>query len=461
MVARIVEYVHAGDAFQVVPSQRWSAPSPVEAFSIYRGLRAVNPSPVHVLPRLRRLPDRRRHRPSRCSRSPAATSRRARSPAPARAAPTPRRTPRSPAGLLADEKERAEHVMLVDLGRNDLGRVCEYGTVTVDELMAVETYSHVMHIVSQVSGTLRDGRRRDGRAALGRCRPGTLSGAPKVRAMQIIDELEPRQARRLRRRDRLPQLHRRPRHVHPHPHASSSRTAWSTCRPAAAPSPTPKPAYEYEESVNKARAVRRAVELALRRSRTGGSMARVLVIDNYDSLHLQPRPVPGRARRRARGRAQRRGDGRRAARARAGPPRRLARARARPNEAGISLEAVRALPRGGHPAARRLPRPPGARAGVRRHGRPPRAGPRQGRRRSSTTGARSSRACRAPLTVGRYHSLVVAEDLPDCFEVSATGGGVIMGIRHRELPAEGVQFHPESVLTESGMQILERFLTVA
>jgi anthranilate synthase component 1 len=92
--------------------------------------------------------------------------------------------------LLADEKERAEHVMLVDLGRNDLGRVCEYGTVEVDEFMVVENYSHVMHIVSSVVGKLRDGV-----GALDALRSvlpaGTLSGAPKVRAMQIIDELEP------------------------------------------------------------------------------------------------------------------------------------------------------------------------------------------------------------------------------------------------------------------------------
>jgi anthranilate synthase component 1 len=94
------------------------------------------------------------------------------------------------AELLADEKEKAEHVMLVDLGRNDLGRVCEYGSVKVDELMVVETYSHVMHIVSSVSGRLRD----DVTAmdALRASLPaGTLSGAPKIRAMQIIDELEP------------------------------------------------------------------------------------------------------------------------------------------------------------------------------------------------------------------------------------------------------------------------------
>ena len=91
--------------------------------------------------------------------------------------------------LLADEKERAEHLMLVDLGRNDLGRVCEYGTVEVERLMTVESYSHVMHIVSSVSGTLRaDAGAMD---ALAACLPaGTLSGAPKIRAMEIIDELE-------------------------------------------------------------------------------------------------------------------------------------------------------------------------------------------------------------------------------------------------------------------------------
>jgi anthranilate synthase component 1 len=92
--------------------------------------------------------------------------------------------------LLEDEKERAEHVMLVDLGRNDLGRVCEYGTVEVEEFMAVETYSHVMHIVSSVTGELREGV--GAIDALRSVLPaGTLSGAPKVRAMQIIDELEP------------------------------------------------------------------------------------------------------------------------------------------------------------------------------------------------------------------------------------------------------------------------------
>jgi anthranilate synthase component I len=185
-VERAVEYIHAGDAYQVVPSQRWTANCPVEAFSIYRGLRAINPSPymyfldfgdfqiagaspeslVKVGGRHVELRPIAGTRPRGGSDSQMAEE------------------------LLADTKERAEHVMLVDLGRNDLGRVCEYGSVEVDELMAVETYSHVIHIVSSVSGRLRE--EVTPMDALRATLPaGTLSGAPKIRAMQIIDELEP------------------------------------------------------------------------------------------------------------------------------------------------------------------------------------------------------------------------------------------------------------------------------
>jgi anthranilate synthase component 1 len=196
MVGRIIEYVYAGDAFQVVPSQRWSAPSPVQAFSIYRGLRAVNPSPYMYFldfgdfqvagaspePLLTvssaGQPDGR----ARVSTRPIAGTR----PRGANVA----EDERIARELLEDEKERAEHVMLVDLGRNDLGRVCEPGTVEVETFMSVETYSHVMHIVSSVTGLLQDGV--TAMDALRSVLPaGTLSGAPKVRAMQIIDELEP------------------------------------------------------------------------------------------------------------------------------------------------------------------------------------------------------------------------------------------------------------------------------
>jgi anthranilate synthase component I len=188
-VARIIEYIYAGDAFQVVPSQRWSAPVPVEAFSIYRGLRAVNPSPYMYFldfgdfeiagaspePLITVQGRQVSTRPVAGTRPRGAT---------------PEEDRRMADELLADEKERAEHVMLVDLGRNDLGRVCEYGSVEVDDFMVVEHYSHVMHIVSSVTGRLRaDVGSLD---ALRSVLPaGTLSGAPKVRAMQIIDELEP------------------------------------------------------------------------------------------------------------------------------------------------------------------------------------------------------------------------------------------------------------------------------
>ncbi len=258
-VKRIVAYVHAGDAFQVVPSQRFSAPAPVEAFSIYRGLRAVNPSPYMYFlqfgdfqiagaspePLVKVIGDRVETRPI--------------------AGTYPRGSDededrRLAERLINDPKERAEHVMLVDLGRNDLGRVCEYGSVSVDELMVVETYSHVLHIVSQVSGRLRGGL-----GALDVLRSalpaGTLSGAPKVRAMQIIDELEP--VKRCSyggaigylswNGDLDTAIHIRTVVVKDgqiHVQAGGGTVADA------------KPAYEYNESVNKAKAVFRAVELA-------------------------------------------------------------------------------------------------------------------------------------------------------------------------------------------------------
>jgi anthranilate synthase component 1 len=188
-VSRIIEYIFAGDAYQVVPSQRWSAPVPVEAFSIYRGLRAVNPSPyMYFL-------DFGDFEIAGASPEPLITVTGRRVATRPIAGTRPRGTNaeedlRIAQELLADPKERAEHVMLVDLGRNDLGRVCTYGSVAVEDFMAVENYSHVMHIVSSVTGKLRD--EVGALDALRSVLPaGTLSGAPKVRAMQIIDELEP------------------------------------------------------------------------------------------------------------------------------------------------------------------------------------------------------------------------------------------------------------------------------
>ena len=173
----------------MVPSQRWTADCPVEAFSIYRGLRAINPSPYMYFLDFEDFQIAGASPESLVKVGAVGEGR-------VELRPIAGTRPRTGADdllaeeLLSDAKERAEHVMLVDLGRNDLGRVCEYGSVEVDELMAVEAYSHVIHIVSSVSGRLRsDVTPMDAlRATLP---AGTLSGAPKIRAMQIIDELEP------------------------------------------------------------------------------------------------------------------------------------------------------------------------------------------------------------------------------------------------------------------------------
>jgi anthranilate synthase component 1 len=188
-VRKAKAYIRAGDAFQIVPSQRFSAKTDADPFEIYRALRVINPSPYLYFLRLDDVsivgssPEMLVKVQGRDAfyRPIAGTQPRGRDENVDRA---------REAHLQADPKERAEHIMLVDLGRNDLGRVCEYGSVRVDRLMYVERYSHVMHLVSSLSGKLREGV--DCFEALMACFPaGTLSGAPKVRAMEIIDELEP------------------------------------------------------------------------------------------------------------------------------------------------------------------------------------------------------------------------------------------------------------------------------
>ena len=193
-VERAKEYIAAGDVFQVVLSQRFDVEPGVDPFAIYRALRIVNPSPymyflrfglgkapaTHIVgssPELLvRVQGRRvEYRPIAGTRPRAASE---------------EEDLRIEAELLHDEKERAEHVMLVDLGRNDVGRVSEYGSVKVKDLMFVERYSHVMHLVSSIEGRLNpDLSAVD---AFRACFPaGTLSGAPKIRAMEIIEEMEP------------------------------------------------------------------------------------------------------------------------------------------------------------------------------------------------------------------------------------------------------------------------------
>ncbi|HYI25522.1 MAG TPA: chorismate-binding protein, partial [Thermomicrobiales bacterium] len=188
IVNRAKEYIHEGDIFQVVLSQRVDIPSDAHPFTMYRALRMVNPSPymffldfgehqvVGASPELLvRLEG------GTVTNHPIAGTR--------PRGETPLEDERNAAELMADEKERAEHLMLVDLGRNDVGRVSLPGSVTVPKLMDIEYFSHVMHIVSHVEGRIADAY--DGLSALRACFPaGTVSGAPKIRAMEIIAELE-------------------------------------------------------------------------------------------------------------------------------------------------------------------------------------------------------------------------------------------------------------------------------
>ena len=189
MVSVCKEYIAAGDAFQIVPSQRFSLPFKLPPLSLYRSLRRINPSPFliffdygdftivgsspEILVRLR--DNIVTIRPLAGTRPRGAT---------------PEEDKRLAEELLADPKERAEHVMLIDLARNDVGRVAQTGTVEVTDTMVIERYSHVMHLVSNVAGTLKHGMSNMDvlRAAFP---AGTLTGAPKVRGMELIDELEP------------------------------------------------------------------------------------------------------------------------------------------------------------------------------------------------------------------------------------------------------------------------------
>jgi anthranilate synthase component 1 len=195
MVRAAQAYIAAGDAFQIVLARRWSRPIAVPPFAIYRTLRRLNPSPYLFFLNLPGL-GRNGEDLALIGASPEMLVRVEGGEATLRPIAGTRPRGRSPEEdlaleqeLRADPKEQAEHVMLVDLGRNDLGRVCDYGTVRVEEFMVVERYSHVMHLVSTVRGRLRPGC--DALDALAAAFPaGTVSGAPKVRAMEIIAELE-------------------------------------------------------------------------------------------------------------------------------------------------------------------------------------------------------------------------------------------------------------------------------
>ncbi len=258
-VSKAIEYIRAGDIFQVVPSQRFSAQLHAHPFAVYRALRGVNPSPYMGYLEL-----------GDCTLIAASPESLCRSDG-TRVVTRPIAGTRKRGAnadedlaleleLLADEKERAEHIMLVDLGRNDLGRVSRYGSVKVEALMQIERYSHVMHIVSTVAGELAtDKTPLD---ALASTLPmGTVSGAPKVRAMEIIEELEPT------RRGWYGGAFGYIAHDGSMDMALTLRTALVKdglihIQAGGGIVADSDPGLEYDESVNKAKALRRAVELA-------------------------------------------------------------------------------------------------------------------------------------------------------------------------------------------------------
>ncbi len=193
-VEQSLEQIYSGEIFQVVPSRRFEAPMQGSAFGAYRTLRVLNPSPYMYFLRFGQSDDHPAFEIAGSSPEPLVRVQDDLIVARPIAGTLPRGATeeedrRLAEQLLSDEKERAEHVMLVDLARNDVGRVARYGTVSVDELMVIERYSHVMHIVSNVSGRLASSN--DSFDAFTACFPaGTVSGAPKIRAMEIIDSLE-------------------------------------------------------------------------------------------------------------------------------------------------------------------------------------------------------------------------------------------------------------------------------
>jgi hypothetical protein len=386
------EHIAAGDVYQVVLSQRFETAT--RRRSVHRLPRAAAREPValHVL-----HPDGRRRSSARRPRCWCG-SRDAR-----RDAPDRRHAPRGATDeedlrlaeeLKRNEKERAEHVMLVDLGRNDLGRVCEYGTVRVPQYMALERYSHVMHLVSVVEGrwpTTATGSTRSSRASRpARCR------ARRRCARCRSSRRSSRRGAALRRRGRLPRLRGQPRLLHRHPH-DRHRTGVPTCRPAPASSPTRTRRAEYEETRDKARALLRRSNWRRRDCEPRGARHRQLRL-----VHLQPGAVPRRARRGGAVRATTRSRSTRSRRAAPTRDRDLA----GPGPARGRRHLARGDPRvrPTRADARRVPRAPGHRRRRSAAG-GARAAPMHGKTSRSSTTAGRLPGLWPPFEAGRYHSL--------------------------------------------------------
>ena len=443
MVESVKEHIVAGDVFQCVPSQRAERPTSATPLDIYRALRRVNPSPYLFLLELdgialvgsspERLVACENGRASLCP-----------------IAGTTEPTEGDVERLLSSEKDRAEHVMLVDLGRNDLSRVCKAGTVHVARDMEVERFSHVSHLVSEVVGELRDGVTPF--EVLRACFPaGTVSGAPEG-ARDAADL----RARRVppwpvrRRRAVLPtgwddgRLHRvahdgdRRRRRLP----AGGRRRRRRLRPCGRARGVPEEARRARGSD---------------RSRGGGVRAvRLLMIDNYDSFtynlvhlfeELGAEVVTVR------------NDAITVDEARDGGFDRLvvSPGPGRPETAGVSIELIRALGPTvptlgvclGHQAIVEAFGGTVGQAKALLHGKASMI---------SHDGLGVYAELPADVEVGRYHSLAALEVPAELTVTSHTPDGEVMGVRHRELPIEGVQFHPESVLTPLGPAMARNFL---
>jgi anthranilate synthase component I len=478
MVRRAKEYIAAGDIFQVVLSQRLARPTPAAPFSIYRALRRLNPSPymffldlggdppVHLIGSSPEVLVRMQGRMAEV-RPIAGTRPRGKNEDEDRALE---------ADLLTDPKERAEHVMLVDLGRNDLGRVCEFSTIEVPDLITVERYSHVIHLVSRVTGQLRDGV--DAYDLLRATFPaGTVSGAPKVRAMEIIEELE--DTRR-------------------GPYAGAVgyfgfNGNMDTCitirtitmqngvaylQAGAGIVADSDPTREWEETGHKASALGVAIELAeSEMAERGKSVSqrvsekasqqgskpvtrqsgKVLVIDNYDSFTYNLVQLLGEL---GADLIVRRNDAVTLEEIRALAPSHIviSPGPGTPEDGGISLDVIREFHKTtpilgvclGHQCIAAAFGGQVKRASRLMHGK---TSPVHHDGRGVLDGVPS------PFNAMRYHSLLAYEPLPDCMEVIATTAeGEVMALQHRAAPTVGLQFHPESILTEHGKKILHNFL---
>ncbi len=448
-VDKAKEYIAAGDIFQVVLAQRFEVDLPTAPFEVYRALRIVNPSPYMYFLKM----------PDTCivGSSPEMLVRVREQEIEYR--PIAGTLPRGASDsedeanaerLRNDEKERAEHIMLVDLGRNDLGRVSQYGTVRVEELMTIERYSHVMHLVSSLRGKLR--QNVDRWDSLMACFPaGTVSGAPKVRAMEIIDELEPT---------------KRGVYAGAVMYADFSNNLDSCIairtlvvrgnkgyiQAGGGIVADSVPENEYMETVNKSRALIRAINLAQRM----GSKFMILVIDNYDSFTYNLVQYLGEL---GEDLSVYRNDKISLEEIERMKPERIviSPGPGTPADAGITEDVVRHFHKStpilgvclGHQAIGEVFGGKIVRAPTLMHGK-------------VSEIFHDSKGLFAGLPQGfpatRYHSLMVTQ-IPTTLEISAeTKDGIVMGLRHREFPTEGIQFHCESIMTVAGKNLLKNFL---